>query len=279
MNAIPIPVLGSLIIRCWANAEQALQESLKDSPDSDEEFVTRLFQSKLSLEFDEVSTSGAVARAFLSDLDRTFPHVEHTSLSAISNGLVATVSFHDRVTEAATGGDLGIVIIRPDVQEVVYRGSDLNISDDYQRGILCQAKMFRRNSKWGPLTRKQKQTLPNRLEYFALLLYRYADQKGERRDLESFIWQLAGDATLEQISQWLVSGQFPNPQNSQQILGALIHGTIGTDNKKLIEMDIAPPLRSSLVIRIRWRDDGPGTTVRVRQRVSHHTQQQVHVQH
>jgi len=278
MKALPIPVLGALIITCWANAERALQASLRDSPDSDEEFITRLFQSKLSLEFDEVSTSGAVAQAFLSDLDRTFPHVEHTSLTAISNGLVATVSFHDRVTEAATGGDLGIVIVRPDVQEV-YRGSDLNISDDYQRGILCQAKVFRRNSKWGPLTRKQKQMLPSRLKYFALLLYRYADQKGARRDLESFIWQLAGDATVEQLSQWLVSGQFPNPQNSQQILEALIHGTIGTDDKRLIEMDISPPLRPSLVIRIRWRDDGPGKNVHVQQRVSHLTKQQVHVRH
>lgn len=278
MKAMSIPALGRLLTTCWTSAEEVLRESLKEIADSDEEFITKFFHAKLRLEFEKVSASGAVARAFLSDLDRAFPKVAHTSLSKISSGLVATVILHDRPVEARTGGDLGLVVTRPDVREVVYRNSQLDVSNGYQRGLLCQAKIFRRTSKWGSLTPKQMQTLPNKLQYLALLLYRYTDQKGERRELAPFSWQVAGDATVRQISQWLISDRFPSLQNSQQVIGALLRDKIGTDDKKLIETDIAPPLRPSLVIKIRWKDDRPGGTVHVQKRVTNQIKRQVHLQ-
>jgi hypothetical protein len=248
-------------------AEDSLRENVRrKSPDRDEESITDLFHSELEEEFAKVSGSGAVARAFLDDLKLVFPKVGIDDLrSKIARGLVATVSFHPHKIEEKTGGDLGIVLVRPDVQEARYGWSELTIDRDYKRGLLCQAKIFRRDSKWGGLTRSQKQTLPHKLKYFALLLYRYADQKGERRELNSFNWQLAVDATVEQVNQWLSADRFPNPQNSQQILGALVRDEIGTDDKEIIEREIAPPLRPSLVIKIGWKDDKGPESVYVQQ--------------
>ena len=96
----------------------------------------------------------------------------------------------------------GIVVVRPGVQTVRLAGPDRTI-DQYRRGLLCQAKMFRRNSQWGGLTPRQRQVLPNKLNYLALLLYRYIDQNAERRILRPFDWQLAREATIEQIQSWL----------------------------------------------------------------------------
>jgi len=182
----------------------------------------------------------------------------------IARDLIATVSFHDRNVEAKTGGDLGIVLVRPDVRLIWPK---LDSNHDYKRGLLCQAKMFQRNSRWGRLSQKQKQVLPDKLSYFALLLYRYDDQHGERRELAPFAWQLARDATVEQISHWLASDCFPELHDSQQILGALLRDQIGTDDKKLIENDIAPPLlRRSLVITIQWKDGRPPGMVHISER-------------
>ena len=267
MEAMRIPNVGKLITNCWVRAEDSLRENVRrKSPDRDEESITDLFHSELEEEFAKVSGSGAVARAFLDDLKLVFPKVGIDDLrSKIARGLVATVSFHPHKIEEKTGGDLGIVLVRPDVQEARYGWSELTIDRDYKRGLLCQAKIFRRDSKWGGLTRSQKQTLPHKLKYFALLLYRYADQKGERRELNSFNWQLAVDATVEQVNQWLSADRFPNPQNSQQILGALVRDEIGTDDKEIIEREIAPPLRPSLVIKIGWKDDKGPESVYVQQ--------------
>jgi hypothetical protein len=84
--------------------------------------------------------------------------------------------------------------------------------------------------------------------------------------------------TVRDLSRWLASGQFPNPKSSQQILGALLRDQIGTDDQKLIETDIAPPLRPALVIRIRWKDDGPGGMVHVQKRITNQIRPQVHPQ-
>jgi|ERR1039458_4170900 hypothetical protein len=268
MEAMRIPTVGKLIIDCWVRAEEALRENVrKKFPDRDEEMITDLFHAELEDELAKVSGSGAVAQAFLVDLKSAFPKVDINDLrSKIARGLIATVSFHPRKKEEKTGGDLGIVLVRPDVQETLYGWSELTIDRDYKRGLLCQAKIFRRNSKWGELSRTQQQTLPNKLKYFALLLYRYADQNGERRELISFIWQLAVDATVEEVKQWLAADKFPNPQNSQQLLGALVRDEIGTDDKEIIEREIAPPLRPSLVIKIGWKNDDGPASVHVQQR-------------
>ena len=118
MNGMHIPALGKLIVECWKTAERKLRENVSEKyPDRDEEPITTLFHAELEVEFKRVSASGAVERAFLSDLKRSFPNVRDDSLLGIARGLIATVSFHPREVERKTGGDLGVVLVRPDVQE------------------------------------------------------------------------------------------------------------------------------------------------------------------
>jgi hypothetical protein len=174
MRGVRIPALGKLITDSWITAEQALRENIrKKFPDQDESGVTILLCGDLREEFDRVSASGAVERAFLSDLRQTFTNIKEESLSRIARGLIATVSFHPPQVERHTGGDFGIVIVRPDVRKGRFVSSHLTIERDYKRGLLCQAKIFGRDSQWGKLTESQKRTLPEKLSYFTLLLYRY----------------------------------------------------------------------------------------------------------
>lgn len=189
------------------------------------------------------------------------------------SGLVASVAFHSRKTEGKTAGDLGIVFVRPDVSEGGLALSELSIKHEYKRGLLCQAKIFRRDSSWGGLTPPQKKNLPARLSYFSLLLYRYADR--ERRELLPFQWQLAGGATVEDIGHWLSSDTFPNLQASEWILRALVQNRIGTDDKDAIDQYIVPRLRPSLVIRVHWKDDGPGESIYLRKNVQTDDQQRL----
>src|SRR5882762_8149955 len=138
MKSMRIPAVGKLITECWATAELALRENVKRKfPDRDEEMITDQFHGELEQEFARVSTSGAVAKAFLSDLKQAFPKLTIDELrSKIARRLLATVSFHPHHIEGKTGGDLGIVLMRPDVREARYRGSELTIDRDYKRGLL-----------------------------------------------------------------------------------------------------------------------------------------------
>jgi len=204
-----------------------------------------------------------VARAFHLDLQRAFPGTAHSDLSRISSGLIATVNFHSKTVEKKTGGEFGLVLIRPDVSEGQF---GLAIDDDYRRGLLCQAKVQRRGTaKWGDLTAKQKQVLPGKLSYAALVLYQYSDLV-DRRKLAPFQWQLTLGGTIQDVSGWLKTGQFPGPKLSKEIIESIAKDLIGTDNKKIIAEFIAPPSRPSLEIWVRWRDgDGPGGFVRTHQ--------------
>jgi hypothetical protein len=260
-----IPALATLIAKCWTRAEQGLRDEIKQRfPDRDEDKITELFQGQLRAECDNVSATGAVEEAFLADLHQSLPNAAEADLSKISRGLIATVLFHPTEIEKRTGGDFGIVLVRPDVRLALYSHSELTIDHEYERGLLCQAKVFGRKSKWGTLNENQVKVLAESLSYLSLVLYRYADQKGERRELAPFSWQLTGGVNVEDIKGWLRSGRFPKLEESGQILSALARNEIGTDDKPTISTHIAPALRPSLKISIRWRDDkGPGDSVRI----------------
>lgn len=259
------PALGNLIADCWMSAEKGVRETAWQYPDKGEEFITDLLNSDLEREFQKASNNRLVEQAFLRDLEDAFPSITNESLSKVALGLIATVSFHPRHVEAKTGGDLGIKIVRPNVQMSTF-DKYLTIDHDRQRGLLCQAKIFRRKSQWGPLTRNQLKRLPEKTAYSSLLLYRYADQEAKRRDLQPFAWQLTREATVEEIQSWLASDRFPQLSDSRAVFQKLMGGTIGTGDKAVIDRDIAPSgLRESLVITIRWRDgDDPGDRVTVK---------------
>jgi hypothetical protein len=262
MTGMKIPNVSKLIADCWMQAEVALQQAIESKfPDCDEEIITKLFQGELQSTLELASQKGTVEQAFFKDLKRAFPSITPSILSEVSSGLIATVNFHSKNVEKKTGGDFGLVLIRPDFHGAEYNESKLIINHDYRRGLLCQAKVFRRSKKWGDLSRTQKQVLPERLGYFALVLYQYCNPI-ERRKLSPFQWQLTSGNTVENISLWLKTNQFPDLQTSNQIVGSLAQDRIGTDDKKIISEFIAPPSRPSLEIRVRWRDgEGPGESV------------------
>jgi hypothetical protein len=138
-----------LIADCWINAENAVRERVKERhDDEDEEFITKLLRGELKFEFNKASDNRFVEKAFLRDLKKAFPLIRGESLSNVALGLIATVSFHPKHVEAKTGGDLGIVVIRPDVQMSRF-DKHLTIDRDHRRGLLCQAKIIGHKSHWG----------------------------------------------------------------------------------------------------------------------------------
>jgi hypothetical protein len=212
---------------------------------SDSPFFQWLTAAGISLE--------SLLKALLADLQLQFKRINRTHLSKIANGLVASVSFHPLEVESKTGGDLGLVFIRPDVHRNRFDAEVLEVKREYKRGLLVQAKIFQRHSKWQALSPTQQKLLKSRLSYLALLLYRFLDQTGERRDLEVFKWQVAENATIKKINSWLKSGDFPELWNSEDILEALGSDRIGTDDAGIIDSEIAPgKLRPAL----HWK---PGT--------------------
>ena len=260
-----IPALAKLVAECWNRAEQALQDQIKQElPDINEETITVLLSGKLNAEFNKASENGAVRVAFLHDLRVFLSDIPNPDLYEISRGIIATVHFHPREVEKKTGGDFGIVFTRPDVRRTAYSRSKLTIAGENRRGLLCQAKVFRRNATWGKLSERQRKVIRERLSYFALVLYRFADQSGDRRELAPIQWQIATNATVDGIDGWLKSDVFPTLEGSQQIINALAKSEIGTDDGNMIDEYIAPQMRPALEIIIRWQDgDAPGREVQV----------------
>ena len=273
MGPMPISNVGGVIIRCWMNAEEAVCNNLPR--DSDEDQITNLFRGELEKELEKASNSGGVEAAFVRDLQEGFPDFDAYELrTKIARGLVATVAFHPRHVEGKTGGDLGIEFVRPDVQKSFGR-SEVGVRGDYRRGLLCQAKLLGRDSSWGTLTKAQKNNLPDKLKYSGLLLYKYLDEA--RRKLHPFEWQLTSGTSIDDVLQWLRSDVFPALKKSREVLDALVNGRIGTDVPEVIERDITPPLkRTSLTIRVHWKDDNaPPTGVYLRKKTQTHTRQHI----
>ena len=86
------------------------------------------------------------------DSKSALPDIDMYVLAPRYSGLIAEVSLHKPQKEKITGGDLGILLLRPLIR---YSEPTITIRD-YRRGLLSQAKMKRKNGKWGGFTRKQK---------------------------------------------------------------------------------------------------------------------------
>lgn len=262
-----IPKTLCIISECWNKAEENLRNDIRDyNPDIDEEGITLFFHSQMSKELKLKSEENAIATAFLDDLKQHFPFLRYrTAILKEYDGLIADITLHNRTTEGRTGGDFGFVIIRPQLE--LYRSEpkpSLKPPRDYQRGILCQAKLKQRNGKWRtPIFGKnQERFLPERLKYLALLLYSYKDNK--RHILHPFRWQRCDIPSLsfEQIKEWFKNDSFPSLEKSDSIIKELGNGDIGTDDADELKEIISPNNNRSLIIRIYWPDDkGPGSEV------------------
>src|SRR5208282_2298875 len=143
---------------------------------------------------------------------------------------------HPREKEESTGGDIGLVLIRPNVNLHQFRRGALIVDEHYGRGLLCQAKIKHRSpagrrALWGSFTPNQRKVLRNRTEYLALLLYEYANT--ERKKLIPFQWQMCGGVNFKNVEHWLKSGVFPSLSNSEKIIRLLAGGKIGTGQKNI----------------------------------------------
>ena len=254
---MPIPTVTELVAQCWDEAETKARDILEAKhPDKDEEFITEHFHGEFRGVHEVFSKNGAVRQAFLRDLKSFFWDAEFSDeLDSLAHGISATVTLHSRKMEKKTGGDIGLVLIRPTVSKERIHIGELSVDDSYGRGLLCQAKIKRRpnsrgQSAWGDFSQNQKKVLADRTDFLSLLLYEYKD--GNRKTLMPFSWQLCTDAKLDEVSRWLKAGVFPNLTDSSGIIRQLGKGKVGTDKKEIIEDLIKPNVRSSLVIRIGW---------------------------
>jgi len=64
--------------------------------------------------------------------------------------------------------------------------------------------------------------------------------------------------TAEECLRELVRNKYAD--RDEEIVTTLFHAELGSDDKEIIQRDIAPPLRPSLEIKIHWKDGrGPGS--------------------
>jgi hypothetical protein len=249
----------NVITHCWMTAEKRLQRDIRDyRPDANEETITQLFCTQLAKDLRAASDDDQIKQAFLRDMQIAFSRVYRHFLYQIVEGLIADVTLHERHTEGLTGGDLGLVIVRPQIHKDF---GHLQIGD-YRQGILTQAKLKRYDGKWGRFTKRQQEVLPEKLHYLALLLYSYTDV--ERHLLSDFQWQLCSSVSFPKVESWLKGDVFPSLLDSADILRRLGNGDIGTDDSRIVDEIIAPEGSAALIITIGWPEGkGPGSQVRV----------------
>ena len=114
---MPIPNITALIARCWMKAEKLVREGIEQRfHDADEDFITNLFHGEFRGVLEADAKNEAVERAFLEDLRLHIPESHLSSkLAQLARGISATVVLHPRQVEKMTGGDIGLVLIRPNV--------------------------------------------------------------------------------------------------------------------------------------------------------------------
>ena len=183
----------------------------------------------------------------MTDLKSHFPELRYSGdLERLATGISATAMLHPREVEGKTCGDLGLILIRPNVNTHRFAQSMLIVDQDYRRGLLCQAKIKRRmsrrhNAQWGCFTYNQRKLLPDRMGYLALLLYEYED--AQRRSLLPFQWRMCAGMEFDDVEAWLKSDAFPDRVGSDKIIRLLGNDKIGTDDKCIIDKYIAPTVR------------------------------------
>jgi len=267
----------NVLINSWLIAEKNLRRDIETHhPDSDEEFITSLFHGLYGRMLSEASEAKLIENAFLKDLKKAFPLIS-TLLPQIARDLIAEIILHKRPTEKITGGDIGLLVIRP---HLFVQGDYLKIKD-YRRGLLCQAKLKNRKGKWGHFTRRQIALLPERLSYLSILLYSYQDNT--RHSLNPFLWKLCASASFSELQKELQSDNFTDLITSDHIIARLGNALIGTDNDEIIDSIISPSGNTTLVINITWPDGrrpgGPESRIRIHSSQENRMRQQIQISH
>jgi hypothetical protein len=255
-----------------AHAETFLKEQIKlYYHDANEEFITFAFYSHIKHRLREASRNKLIEKAFLRDLKEAIrreglsgPSGEwalERQLSREASGLVADMVLHNKRQEGKTGGDFGLIVVRP---QIITRSDFLEIKKGSSTGLLCQAKLKRKDGKWGGL-RRQRDVLPEHLDYASLVLYSYLDDG--RSDLNSIEWKPCKGNSMSDIEESLKKDSLGKTLGTTGIFTHLGRSEIGTDDQRKIDTIISPAARQYLELRIYWpqdEDDPPKGSVRIR---------------
>jgi hypothetical protein len=249
---------AAAIAQCWNAAERSVRQRIaKQYWPALEEEITFLLRGELRLQLEKSTKSGAFAAAFERDLMGAVPGLMHSPQwrHGLAEQLIGSVSFHSRYHEGRfSGADLGLLVERPAIQ--LERGShtDIRILNGKPQGLLVQSKLGRMTAAggkvdWGTMSKSQGKRLAVHRDYYSLLLYRSKDLEG--RVVAPFEWQLCFGSAPTRVLGWLRTGTFPNPVRSNQVIGDLARGVIGTDDPAIIDTVIGTEVSGSKLIRIR----------------------------
>lgn len=254
-----IPNTLAVLQSCWSSAESQVRSQIAEKHfGARETWITDTLRGELRFACRKATSDGRIEQAFLEDMGAEFPHLQSASeLDDVASGLTLHVVFHDSATEPRTGGDFGLVLARPDFQLSDYERHRLHQVPDHRRGLLVQAKLraptaHGRPAKWGRLTKRQRDLLPERAPYYALALYQYRDVETTR--LEPILWQTCENNEADTVESWLKQDRFPSTVSTEALLAALESGRAGTSDPKCLREVITPPSRRYLEIRIDWPD-------------------------
>lgn len=282
-----IPHTTEVVANCWLQAESRVRASVADKHYGvGETWITDTFRGELRDTCARASANREIENAFLRDLEEAFPHLQlSVEMQQIPRGLVAQVVFHGNNAERMSGGDLGVMLSRPDVRGESYEEDNtLVIERHVRRALLAQAKLGKWDNRgqrfrWRhKLTARQVKLFPDRSRYLSLLLYRYLDE--ELRVLDDFVWQHCHGHQAGDVKRWLNDDKFPQECASGDVLRGLAEGVVGSDDPGVIDGVIAPSTQEYLEIRIDWPAMPPPgrMTVECCREVSEESKQVVYVQ-
>ena len=268
----PMPNTLDILCKYIVLAEQDVRRSVYQTfPAAEEEQITTLYREKLHNALTNASNNGEIASAFLSDLENAGMTNFNGEATQLSRGIIAEVSWHPTHKEKKSGGDFGLVFIKP---KIVMLYGVTTIDGEEIAGLLVQAKRKLYNKKCGTLRENQVVVLAPRLKYTSILLYRFSDSAN--RELEPFCWRLCEGKRMSTIIKWLDKADFPPhlTMKTEDILRKLHNGSIGTTQMDKIESYISPPGSNAMIIEVKWKDGHPP---HVEAHVEQKQEQRIHI--
>ena len=217
---IPLTKTLTAVADSCEAAERALRAEIQNKHEAaDEELITRLFHGELKYALRKASEDHLISRAFERDVATAIGGVVNVPQPhELSIDLFAESRFHKRSVESKTGGDFGLLIVRPSIRIM----SDWLEITMAKQGLLCQAKL-KHGKKWDSLTDTQKKLLKNRTSFLSLVLYSYSDNQLSR--LNPIEWQSCNGSTVKKIGGWLKADEFPSRSSSSSVIHGLGSGT------------------------------------------------------
>jgi hypothetical protein len=263
MDSVPrIDRTVAVVTRCIEVAEAGVQAEVAAAyPDAGEEQITTLLQGSVHRSLAIASGRGEIASAFREDLEAAGVSTFDGSASRAAHGLIAEVSWHPRSVEGITGGDFGLVLLRPRLSRDL---GGLRIHAGHACGLLVQAKKKRCGLPCGGLTVRQKVVLQDKMDFASIVLYQFVDRANRR--LRPFRWKSCRGFTSTAIESWLTRRRFSPSRllTTAATLWSLYRGESGTSDPALIDRYVRPPTTPVMTIEIKWpKGGGPSSYVEI----------------